>query len=90
MFYTISIIVCLLFIICIKLKIENNSLKIEKSATIQKVKHNIDSINEKQLKIFDKVVLNKSFNPDLITEIKQLSKEVLELHQDFIEKYARN
>lgn len=90
MFYTIGILVGLLFIICIKLIIENNLLREEKTDTIQKVKQNIDAINQKQLKIFDKVVVNKSFNVDLNTEIKQISKEVLELHQDFIEKYARD
>ena len=77
-----------LFII-VKLKIENVFLKTEQEEAIQKVKQNIHSIEEKQTEIIDKVLLNKSFNVDLNTEIKELSKEVLALHQDFIKKYAK-
>ncbi len=89
MSYLLIILGVVLVFICIKLKIENYYLKTEKNETIQIVKQNIHSINEKQTKIFDKVLLNKSFNVDLNSEIKQLSKEVLELHQDFIRKYVR-
>lgn len=84
----ISIAIVALLII-VKLKIENNFLKTEKKEAIQKVKQNIISIQEKQTEIIDKVLLNKSFNVDLNTEIKELSKEVLALHQDFIKKYVK-
>lgn len=77
-----------LFII-VKLKIENVFLKTAQKETINKVKLNIDAIHEKQSKIIDKVLLNKSYNVDLNTEIKELSKEVLALHQDFIKKYVK-
>jgi hypothetical protein len=77
-----------LFIV-VKLKIENVFLKKEKNKAIQKVKQNIHSIQEKQTEIIDKVALNKSYNLDLNTEINVLSKEVLELHQDFIKEYVR-
>lgn len=76
-------------LIIVKLKIENNFLKTERKEAIQKVKQNIISIQEKQTEIIDKVLLNKSFNVDLNTEIKELSKEVLALHQDFINKYVK-
>lgn len=89
MLYLLIILGILILLVCIKLKIENDSLKTEKKETLHKVKQNINSINEKQTKIFDKVLLNKSFNVDLNTEIKQLSREVLELHEDFIAKYVR-
>lgn len=77
-----------LFII-VKLKIENVFLKTAQKETINKVKLNIDAIHEKQSKIIDKVLLDKSYNVDLNTEIKELSKEVLALHQDFIKKYVK-
>lgn len=89
MLYLLIILGVLILLVCIKLKIENDSLKTERKETIQKVKQSIQSITEKQTKIFDKVLLNKSFNVDLNIQIKELSKEVLELHQDFITKYAR-
>lgn len=77
-----------LFII-VKLKIENVFLKTAQKETINKVKLNIDAIHKKQSKIIDKVLLDKSYNVDLNTEIKELSKEVLALHQDFIKKYVK-
>lgn len=88
MLYTSIIFICLLFIICVKLKIENNLLKIEKWYTTKKVKQKINRLSQKQLEIFDKVAATKSFNVDLNTEIKELSKEVAALHQDFIKKYV--
>ena len=87
-YLVISIGIVALFI-CVKLKIENIFLKTEKKEAIQKVKQNIHSIQEKQTKIVDKVLLNKSYSVDLNTEIKELSKEVLSLHQDFIKKYTK-
>ena len=89
MLYLILILGIVALCIIVKLKIENVFLKAEKKEAIQKVKQNIISIQEKQTEIVDKVLLNKSLNTDLNTEIKELSKEVLELHQDFIKKYAR-
>lgn len=77
-----------LFII-VKLKIENSFLIAEGNEAIKKVKQEIHFIQEKQAEIIDKVLLNKSFNVDLNTEIKELGKEVLELHQEFIKKYAK-
>ena len=89
MSYLILILGILALFIIVKLKIENVFLKTEKKDIIQKVKQNIHSIQEKQTEIMDKVVLNKSYNVDLNTEIKELSKEVLALHQDFIKKYTK-
>jgi hypothetical protein len=89
MLYLVIILGVAVLFICIKLKIENFYLKMDKEETIQKVRQDIVSIQEKQTEIFDKVLLNKSYSVDLNIEIKQLSKEVLELHQDFITKYAR-
>ena len=83
----ISIGIVALFI-SVKLKIENIFLKTEKKEAVQKVKQNIQSIQQKQTKIVDKILINKSYNVDLNTEIKELSKEVLALHQDFIKKYV--
>ena len=77
-----------LFII-VKLKIENNFLKTERKQAIIKVKQNIQSIQEKQTEIINEILLNKSNNVDLNMEIKDLSKEVLALHQDFIKKYVK-
>lgn len=89
MSYLILILGILALFIIVKLKIENNFLKIKKSEAIQKVKQNIHSIQERQKNSIDKVLLNKSYNEDLNTEIKELGKEVLELHQDFIKKHVR-
>lgn len=89
MSYLILILGILALFIIVKLKIENVFLKTEKKEAIQKAKQNIYSIQKKQTEIIDKVLLNKSYNVDLNTEIKELSKEVLALHQDFIKKYAR-
>lgn len=89
MSYVVIILGILALFIIVKLKIENNFLKTEKKETIQKVKQNIKSIQERQTKIIDKVLLNKSYNLALNAEIKELSKEVLALHQDFIKKYAK-
>jgi hypothetical protein len=77
-----------LFIV-VKLKIENVFLKKEKNKAIQKVEQNIHSIQEKQIKISDKVLLNKSYTVDLKTEVNELSNEVIALHQDFIKKYTK-
>ncbi|WP_310559825.1 hypothetical protein [Flavobacterium sp.] len=77
-----------LFII-VKLKIENIFLKTAREETINKIKLNITTIQEKQTEISDKVLLNKSYNVDLNTEITELSKEVVALHQDFIKKYVK-
>lgn len=89
MLYIVIILGVAVLFICVKLKIENYYLKMDREETIQKVRHDIVSIQENQTKIIDKVLLNKSYSVDLNIEIKQLSKEVLELHQDFITKYAR-
>ena len=89
MSYLLFILGILALFIIVKLKIENVFLKTKKKEAIQKVKQNLHSIQEKQTEIIDKVLLNKSFNVDLNTEIKELSKEVLALHQDFIKKYVR-
>ena len=89
MSYLILILGILALFIIVKLKIENVFLKTEKKEAIQKVKQNIYSIQEKQTEIIDKVLITKSYNVDLNTEIKELSKEVLALHQDFIKKYAK-
>ncbi len=89
MSYLILILGILAVFIIVKLKIENVFLKTEKKEAIQKVKQNIYSIQEKQTEIIDKVLLNKSYSVDLNTEIKDLSKEVLALHQDFIKKYVK-
>ncbi len=89
MSYLILILGIVALFIIVKLKSENNFLKSEKKESIRKVKQNIHSIQEKQSEIFDKVILNQSYNVDLNTEIKQLSKEVLALHQDFIKKYTK-
>lgn len=89
MSYLILILGIVALFIIVKLKSENNFLKSEKKESIRKVKQNIHSIQEKQTEIFDKVILNQSYNVDLNTEIKELSKEVLALHQDFIKKYAK-
>ena len=89
MSYLILILGILALFIIVKLKIENVYLKTEKKEAIQKVKQNIISIQEKQTEIIDKVLLNKSYNEDLNTEIKELSKEVLAFHQDFIKKYVK-
>lgn len=89
MSYLILILGILALFIIVKLKIENVFLKTEKKEAIQKVKQNIHSIEEKQTEIIDKVLLNKSFSVDLNTEIKELSKEVLALHQDFIKKHTK-
>lgn len=89
MLYIVIILGVAVLFICVKLKIENYYLKMDREETIQKVRHDIVSIQENQTKIIDKVLLNKSYSVDLNIEIKQLSKQVLELHQDFITKYAR-
>jgi hypothetical protein len=89
MSYLVIILGILALFIIVKLKIENIFLKTEKKEAIQKVKQNIYSIQEKQTEIIDKVLLNKSYNVDLNTEIKELSKEVLALHQDFIKNYTK-
>lgn len=88
MSYLMLILGILALFIIVKLKIENEFLKTERKQAIQKVKQNIHSIQEKQTEIIDKVLLNKSFNVDLNTKIKELSEEVLELHQDFIKKHT--
>ncbi len=89
MSYLMLILGILALFIIVKLKIENEFLKTERKQAIQKVKQNIHSIQEKQTEIIDKVLLNKSFNVDLNTKIKELSEEVLELHQDFIKKHTK-
>jgi cell shape-determining protein MreC len=89
MSYLVIILAIVALFIIVKLKIENDFLKTKKKKAIQKVKQNIHSIQEKQTEIIDKVLLNKSYNEDLYTEIKELSKEVLALHQDFIKKYTK-
>lgn len=89
MSYVVIILGILALFIIVKIKIENNFLKTEKKETIQKVKQNIKSIQERQTKIIDKVLLNKSYNLALNAEIKELSKEVLALHQDFIKKHTK-
>lgn len=89
MLYLVIILGIVALFIIVKLKIENNFLKAERKEAIHKVKQNIISIQEKQTEIIDKVLLNKSFNVDLNTEIKELSKEVVALHQDFIKKYVK-
>lgn len=89
MSYVVIILGILALFIIVKLKIENNFLKTEKKEAIQKVKQNIHSIEEKQTEIVDKVLLNKSYNLALNAEIKELSKEVLALHQDFIKKHTK-
>ena len=89
MLYLILILGILALFIIVKLKIENVFLKTEKQEAITRVKQNISSIQEKQSEIIDKLLLSKSYNLDLNTEIKELSKEVVALHQDFIKKYAR-
>jgi hypothetical protein len=89
MSYLVIILAIGAFFIIVKLKIENIFLKIEKKEAIQKVNQNIHSIQEKQTGIIDKVLLNNSYNVDLNTEIKELSKEVVALHQDFIKKHTK-
>lgn len=88
--YYISIILGVMFLfIFFKLILQNNSLKKENKITIQQVKQNMRLMKEKQDKIFEKAITNNSFNVDLNTEIKELGKEVLELHQDFIKKHVK-
>lgn len=89
MYYLEIILFCIVIITCIKLKIKNNFLKVNNLSNMETIKKTINLIKEKQLIILDKMVLNQTLNVDLTTEIKQLSNEVLELHQDFIKQYAR-
>jgi hypothetical protein len=89
MLYLMLILGILALFIIVKLKIENSFLKDERKEAIQKVRQNIIAVQEKQTEFSDKVLLNKSLNADLNTEIKELSKEVLVLHQDFIKIYMK-
>ena len=89
MSYLIIIVAIVAIFIGIKLKIENNFLKAERKKAKQKLKQNIHLIQEKQTEIIDKVLFNKASNVDLNTEIKELSKEVIALHQDFIKKHVK-
>lgn len=89
MSYLVIIIGIVVLFVIVKFKIENSFLKAERKQAIQKVKQNIHVIQEKQTEIIDKVLLNKASNVDLNTEIKELSKEVIALHQDFIKNYTK-
>ncbi|MBC7438745.1 MAG: hypothetical protein H7250_01995 [Flavobacterium sp.] len=89
MSYLVIIIGIVALFVIVKFKIENSFLKAERKQAIQKVKQNIHVIQEKQTEIIDKVLLNKASNVDLNTEIKELSKEVIALHQDFIKNYTK-
>ena len=89
MSYLVIIIGIVALFVIVKLKIENNFLKAERKQAIQKIKQNIHLIQEKQTEIIDKVLFNKASTVDLNTEIKELSKEVIALHQDFIKKHVK-
>ena len=89
MSYLVIIIGIVALFVIVKFKIENSFLKAERKQAIQKIKQNIHLIQEKQTEIIDKVLLNKTSTVDLNTEIKELSKEVLALHQDFIKSYTK-
>ncbi len=65
------------------------NLRVLKNKTIQKVKQDIISIQEKQIKISDKILINKSYTVDLKTEVNELTNEVIALHQDFIKKHVK-
>ena len=84
MIYFLLILIFILFIITIILYSQNNKIKKRHLYNIQKLEGIISSLYQKQLYLNDKVALSTDYNSNYRLKIKNISEEIVEHQNMFI------